>query len=252
MDRLKGKIAVITGSGSGIGLAAAKLFEREGAYVFAASRYADEKELKEFDGIENIFPVKVDITVKEDLERLMDEVDRRFGRLDIVCNVAGINDLHRTLDETDDECWDRIMDTDLKAPFRICKLAIPRMLKSGGGAIVNIGSYAGLRGNHGPSYTAAKTGLIGLTKSLAFGYGPQGIRCNIINPGAVNTDIALHSGGEYQETGMNRIAKIVDAYPYGWNAEPEDVANACLYLCSDEAKYVNGTELSVDGGASCC
>lgn len=252
MDRLKDKVAILTGTGSGIGLAAAKLFAQEGAYVFAVSRYTREDELKEFEGVENIFPVKADITKKEDLERLVEKVKERFGRLDIVCNIAGINDLHRTLEETDDACWDRVMDTDLKAPFRICKLAIPLMLASGGGSIVNVGSYAGLRGNHGPSYTAAKTGLIGLTRSLAFAYGPQGIRCNIINPGAVNTDIALHSGGEYREIGMGRIQKIVDAYPYGWNADPEDVANACLYLCSDDAKYVNGAELSVDGGASCC
>ena len=250
--RLAGKVAIVTGASSGIGRATAALFQAEGAQVIAAARYTRPEELAYWDGMEGVLPLRVDVTKLEDVQRMVGEAERRFGRLDALCNIAGMNDLHYTLEDTDDERWDRIMDLDLKAPFRICRLAVPLMLKGGGGAIVNIGSYAALRGNHGPSYTAAKTGLIGLTRSIAFGYGAQGIRCNIVHPGGVDTDIGPHSGGGFHPEGLARILKIAEAYPSGWNARPEEIAECCLFLCSDGARHVNGAELSVDGGTCCC
>ena len=250
MDRLKDKVILVTGAGSGIGYATADLFRREGARVVAAVRKAADLPLWEHTG--GVAPVVMDVTRREDIEAALDWIQDTYARLDGVCNIAGINDRHFTLDDTDEALWDRIMDTDLKGPFRILKRAVPMMLRSGGGSIVNIGSYAALRGNHGPSYTAAKAGLAGLTKSIAFGYGPQGIRCNIVHPGAVDTDINLHSGGEAHPVGMARLRKIADAYPSGWSAKAEEIAAVCLFLCSDEARHVNGAELSVDGGACCC
>ena len=251
-NRLAGKVAMITGASSGIGCAAVRRFHEEGAWVIAAARYTRPEELAQWEGAERVIPMTVDVTKLEDIQRMVETAETRFGRLDALCNIAGMNDLHYTLEDTDDARWDRIMDLDLKAPFRICRLAVPLMLKGGGGAIVNIGSYAALRGNHGPSYTAAKTGLVGLTRRIAFGYGPQGIRCNIVHPGGVDTDIGPHSGGAFHPIGLERIMKIAEAYPSGWHATPEEVAACCLFLCSDDARHVNGAELSVDGGTCCC
>lgn len=198
-----------------------------------------------------MLPLQVDVTKAEDVKRMIQESVKRFGRIDALCNVAGINDLNYPLLDTDDARWDRVMDLDLKAPFRICREVVPVMLQNGGGTIVNIGSYAALRGNHGPSYTAAKAGLEGLTRSIAFGYGDQGIRCNIIHPGGTNTNIGEHSGGDYHPAGQ-RLSKIVAAFPKGWFGQPEDIARVCLFLCSDDASHINGAVLAVDGGMSCC
>ncbi|MDR1619403.1 MAG: SDR family oxidoreductase, partial [Clostridiales bacterium] len=174
--RLEGKVVLITGAGNGMGFATTKLFLEEGARVVAAD--ISEKDLAQWNGVENVVPVLADITKLEDIERMVGEAEKRFGRLDAVCNIAGINDLCYPLEETDDARWDKIHNIDLKAPFRICRRAIPTMVKGGGGSIVNIGSYAAVRGNHGPSYTAAKAGINGLTKSIAVEYGKKGIRCN--------------------------------------------------------------------------
>lgn len=247
--KLTGKIAVITGAGSGMGQAAARLFLEEGASVVAAT--LSEKNLEQWRGIDGVLPLQVDVTKAEDVKRMIQESVKRFGRIDALCNVAGINDLNYPLLDTDDARWDRVMDLDLKAPFRICREVVPVMIQNGGGTIVNIGSYAALRGNHGPSYTAAKAGLEGLTRSIAFGYGDQGIRCNIIHPGGTNTNIGEHSGGDYHTAGQ-RLSKIVAAFPKGWFGQPEDIARVCLFLCSDDASHINGAVLAVDGGMSCC
>ncbi|MDR2079503.1 MAG: SDR family oxidoreductase, partial [Treponema sp.] len=174
--RLNGKIALVTGAGSGMGYETTKLFFEEGAKVIAVDYSKDS--LAQWKDTDNVFPVLADVTKLEDVERMIGEAEGRFGRLDCLLNIAGINDLNYPLEATDDQRWDRVLDIDLKAPFRICRRAVPVMIKSGGGSIVNIGTYGALRGNHGPSYTAAKAGLAGLTRSIAFEYAKQGIRCN--------------------------------------------------------------------------
>ncbi|MEK3697933.1 SDR family oxidoreductase [Paenibacillus sp. FSL R10-2199] len=247
--KLNGKVVLITGAGSGMGYATTKLFVEEGAKVVAVD-YSEEA-IKQWDNTENVIALVGDVTELEDIDRMVGEAEQQFGRLDCVCNIAGINDLSYPLDATDDERWDRVMDIDLKAPFRICRKAVPVMIKSGGGSIVNIGSYASERGNHGPSYTAAKAGLTGLTKSIAVGYGKEGIRCNIINPGGTNTNIHKNSGGAYHPAGQ-ALSKIVASFPVNSYGQPEDIAKACLFLCSDDAKQINGAVLAVDGGMACC
>ena len=171
--KLEGKVALITGTGSGIGYATAKLFLEEGAKIIAVD-YSEEA-MKNWNDVENAVPLIADVTKEDDIERMVAEAEERFGRLDCICNIAGINDLNYPLEATDDARWDKVMNIDLKAPFQICRRAIRTMVNGGGGSIVNIGSYAAVRGNHGPSYTAAKAGLTGLTKSIAFGYGKDGI-----------------------------------------------------------------------------
>ena len=247
--RLNGKIALITGAGNGMGLATTKLFLEEGAEVIAVDY--SESALKQWENSEGVVPVLADITKAEDIERMIMKAETVFGRLDCICNIAGINDLNYPLEDTDDDRWDRVHDIDLKAPFRICRRAIPLMVKNGGGSIVNIGSYAAVRGNHGPSYTAAKAGLAGLTKSIAYGYGKNGIRCNIINPGGTKTNIGEHSGGSYHPAGQS-LSKIISNFPVNWYGEPEDIAKTCLFLCSDDSKQINGAVIAVDGGMACC
>jgi NAD(P)-dependent dehydrogenase (short-subunit alcohol dehydrogenase family) len=249
-ERLKDKIALITGAGNGIGYAVTHLFAQHGAMIAAVSLH--EGSLEKWQDVENVFPIQADITQLEAIDRMINTVESRFGKLDIVCNVAGINDLAYPLDETSDERWDNVIGLDLKAPFRICRKAISGMVARGGGVILNVGSYAAVRGNHGPSYTAAKYGLTGLSKSIAVAYASKGIRCNVINPGAVKTDIGLHSGGAYHPGGLKMFQDIVEKLPVNWHCEPQEIAAAALFLCSDESKHINGAVLAVDGGMSAC
>lgn len=248
--RLQGKAALITGAGSGIGAATTKLFAQEGAQVAAIGRRAET--LTQWDGVENVTPIQADITKLEDIERMFDEAERQFGQVDIVCNIAGVHDLLHPLAATTDEMWDKIMDTDLKGPFRICRRAIEGMVERESGVILNFGSVASLRGYHGPSYNAAKAGLIGMTMSIAVAYGGKGVRCNIINSGGVRTGITEHSGGDLHPEGREMFFNTVAGMPVDWVCEPEDTAPTVLFLCSDDARHVNGAILSVDGGMSAC
>ena len=248
--RLDGKTALITGAGSGIGYAMTKLFSEQGAQVAAV--VLSESSLKKWQGVENVFAIRADITQVENVDRMIDVSEGRFGKLDIVCNVAGINDLGYPLDETSDERWNNVINLDLRAPFQICRRVMKGMVERRSGVILNIASYAATRGNHGPSYTAAKHGLIGLTLSIAVGFANKGIRCNAINPGAVNTEIGRHSGGEYHPTGSKMFEDIVGKLPVVQVCEPEEIAKTALFLCSDESKHVNGAVIAVDGGMSAC
>jgi len=247
---LKGKAALITGAGGGIGHAMASLFAEQGAQVAAVVLHKES--LEKWKDVEDVFPIQADIGKLEDINRMIEDTESRFGKLDILCNVAGINDLCYPLDETSDERWDKVMNLDLKAPFRICRKAIKGMVERGSGVILNVGSYAALRGNHGPSYSAAKHGLTGLTLSIAVAFGGKGIRCNQINPGGVNTQIGPHSGGEYHPGGLKLFTDIVEKFPVRWTCEPEAIAPTALFLCSDEAAHVNGAIVAVDGGMSAC
>jgi len=226
-----------------------KLFAEEGAKVIAVD--IRKNDLAKWDGVENVFLVHADITKLKDIDRMVGEAETRFGRLDIICNVAGINDLCYPLLETSDERWDAVVNLDLKAPFQICRRALRGMVERKSGAILNIGSYAGVRGNHGPSYTAAKHGLIGLTLSIACAYANKGIRCNVINPGGTQTNIGPHSGGEYHPEGWKMLMDIAGKVPLEERyQEPEEIAKTALWLCSDESKRVNGAVVPVDGGLS--
>lgn len=248
--KLEGKVALITGAGNGMGFATTKLFSEEGAKVVAVD--INKSYLSQWDGFENITPVLADITKMRDIEKMIATAEEKYGKLDIVCNIAGINDLCYTLFDTDDERWDKVLDLDLKAPFRICREALKGMVQRGSGVILNIGSYAAVRGNHGPSYSAAKHGIVGLTMSIAVGFANKGIKCNIINPGGINTDIEKHSGGKYHEEGMGMLIDIVGKFPTGGYGDTMDIAKAALFLCSDDSRHINGAVLAVDNGMSCC
>lgn len=246
--QLKDKVIIVTGISSGMGKATAEKFAAEGAFVVGTVR--KETDAQMWSGHERVLPVLADIKEQADIKALIAVVKEKYGRLDGLCNIAGINDLCYPLLETDDARWDDVLDTDLKAPFRIMREAIPLMIESGGGSIINIGSYAALRGNHGPSYTAAKAGLEGLTKSVAFEFAKHQIRCNIIHPGGCATRLTM--GGHQYHAAMQPMSAIMQAMPVNSFGKPEDIANVCAFLCSDEAKWINGAVISVDGGMSVC
>jgi NAD(P)-dependent dehydrogenase (short-subunit alcohol dehydrogenase family) len=249
--RLKNKVALITGASSGIGHAMAKLFAVEGAEVIAVSRRPASQD--RWGTLRNVYPVQVDITRLDDINRMVDEAASRFGQLDVVCNVAGINDCCYPLDETSDQRWDDVLNVDLKAPFQICRKVIKGMVGRGSGVILNVGSLTAFRGLHGPSYCAAKAGLIGMTLSIAVAYAAKGIRCNVINPGPVsNTQIGENSGDEFHAQGHRMALEILRGMPVRQTCEPEEIASVALFLCSEESKHVNGAVVAVDGGMSAC
>ncbi|HLV49326.1 MAG TPA: SDR family oxidoreductase [Erysipelothrix sp.] len=250
MGRLNNKVIIVTGAGSGMGAATTAMFVDEGAHVIACDM--NESGLKQWEGNPNIISLQVDLTQKAAIDKISEVVKHQCdGKLHGLCNIAGINDLGYPLLETDDERWDRVIDVDLKAPFRLIRAIVPILIENGGGSIVNVGSYAALRGNHGPSYTAAKTGLTGLTKSVAFGHAKDNIRCNIIQPGGTATNIGETSGGAYHEA-QQVLSNILMATPVRFYNEPKEIAYLCTFLCSDESTWINGAEISIDGGMAVC
>jgi NAD(P)-dependent dehydrogenase (short-subunit alcohol dehydrogenase family) len=240
--RLQGKVAIVTGAGSGMGLAITKQFVAEGARVVGGDIIAEH--LTTLQGLEGVTPVRANVTVQADVERLVAAANE-LGRLDIVCNNAGIMDRFLPAGEVTDDLWQRVLDVNLTGPLRLVRAALPLLLQSGHGVIINIASVGGLAGGRaGAAYTASKHGLIGLTKNIAATYGPDGLRCVAIAPGGVNTGIPL--GGEPSERGYAALNRTLPANLR--MAEPTELAQVATFLASDEASFINGTVITADGG----
>ena len=246
-DRLKDKIAIITGGSSGIGRQTALRFAREGASVAIADRNRRMGEetlrLVEEAGGEAIF-VPVDVADPEQASGMVEQTVERFGRVDVLVNAAAILIRTPPLAEVEERDWDLMMDVNLKGLFFCCKYAIPAMLESGGGSIVNIASMAGLRG-YGMSlpYAVTKAGVIHLTTTAAAEYTRLGIRVNVIAPGSVDTP-QFRGSTASSEVVRERAAQ----HPMGRVGTPDEIANMILFLASDEASYVSGSLFVVDGG----
>lgn len=245
--KLTGKTAIVTGGGNGIGRATAIRFAKEGAFVSIAdhdSLNGEEtvRQIKE-NGGEAIF-VKTDVTVSSQVKELIDITISNFGGLNIMFNNAGIgNSEVRSVDLSEDE-WNQVINVNLKGVFLGIKYAVPELMKAGGGAIINTSSLLGLKGQkYMAAYNASKGGVVLLTKNAALEYGKYNIRVNAIAPGVIDTKII--DNWKQNERKWPIISK---ANALGRIGTPEEVANAVAFLASDEASFITGAILSVDGG----
>ena len=248
--RLAGKVAVVTGCGSGVGRAAALLFHREGAAVVAGSIEADVETLT--DNVSSrrdlLVPVRMDVTIEEDVRLLIGTAVERFGGLDILFNNAGI-ETSGVITEVDDETWRRTMDVNLRGVVLCCRHAIPEMLKRGGGAIVNNASINGIRGNHNlVAYSASKGAVVAVTRALALDYARSGIRVNCLCPGTIEDTRMLREQLARSEDAERLRASLIAKHPLGRMARAGEVAAAALFLASGEASFITGVALPVDGG----
>ena len=244
MGRLEDKVAVITGAGSGIGRAAALLFAREGAKVVVADVTGAEEETAAAIG-DAATPVRADVSSAADVRAMIETARARYGRLDVLFNNAGIEGAPGFTADCTEEDFDRVIAVNLKGVFLGMKYAIPVMLEHGGGSIINNASIAGLVGFPGaPAYCASKGGVVLLTKATALEYATQNIRVNAICPGVIETPMIER----YVSTGEEARRMLVQIEPVGRLGQPEEVAALALFLASDEASFITGAALPVDGG----
>jgi len=243
-----GKVALVTGAGSGIGLATAKAFGEAGASVVLADRGEDAVRAAA-EGLSasggKALAVRCDVTDDTQVASMIDRTVSAFGRLDAAFNNAGVMQRRVDTAEISGEEWDRVMAINLRGVWSCMKYELPQMLRNGGGAIVNCSSIGGVIGVPGlAAYHAAKHGVIGLTKTAALEYATRKIRINAVCPGTINTPMAESlTGGD-----PKILAEFLKDEPIGRIAEPEEVAAAVLWLCSPGASYVVGHALLVDGG----
>jgi NAD(P)-dependent dehydrogenase (short-subunit alcohol dehydrogenase family) len=246
MDRLKGKAALVTGGGSGMGRTSCVLFAREGARVTVVDRAADAgqdtvRQIRD-EGGEASF-VEADVSDAADVEHMVAATVEGYGRIDVLFNNAGIEGPSVNLLEYGEDDWGRVIAVNLTAVYRAMRAAIPPMIEQGGGVILSTASVAGLVGlARSSAYSAAKAGVIGLTRTVALEYGPQNIRANCICPGFISTPMLDRVLGDRPESALHRHA------PLRRVGQAEDIAYAALYLASDEASYVTGVPFMVDGG----
>jgi 3alpha(or 20beta)-hydroxysteroid dehydrogenase len=246
--RLAGKVALISGGARGMGAVEARLFAREGARVVVGDILEGEGRQVEAEiaakGGEAVF-VALDVTREADWERAVAAAERRFGKLDVLVNNAGVGGGGTRLEDTTVEAWDHVMDVNAKGVFLGTRAVIPAMRRAGGGSIVNISSQLGLVGMDisTPQYQASKGAVRLLTKLTALQYARERIRCNSVHPGPIVTAMT-----ERARSDPERYRTMLSRIPMGRYGDPEEVASGVLYLASDEASYVTGSELVIDGG----
>lgn len=245
--RLNNKVTLITGAGSGIGRASAIRFEREGAKVALVGRTASKlEETAEAIPKGKAFCFPADLSRREEAQTAVDECARHFGGLDIVVNNAGIS-RQRTLLETDEPLWDELVAHNIKNPFWLVQAVVPWLARRGGGVIINISSSLGIKPSPGfGAYAMTKAALQVLTVSIAQEHAKDGIRANTICPAVVDTPI--HETYLTPDGAKRRKEEMARFYPLGRIGTPQEIAEAALYLASDEASWLTGTTLLMDGG----
>ncbi len=247
--KLQNKVAVVTGAGSGMGKAIAKIFAQEGAMVIAADINLETvnavvASIVSLGGTATA--VAVNVTKEKDIQNMIDVAVSAYGTLDILVNNAGIMDNFVPAGEVTDELWEKVFAVNVTGPMRAIRKGLPIFLKKGSGIIINIASAGGLLGSRaGASYTASKHAVVGLTKNVGFQYAKLGIRCNAIAPGAVNTNIGttIYDPSKF---GMERAMAGINLNPRV--GEPEEIAKIALFLASDDSSFINGTIITADAG----
>ena len=248
MHRLKDKIAIITGSGSGMGRATALLFSKEGAKVVAAdivkeAGMATVQLIKE-DGCEAIF-VKADVSKVEDVKAMVKAAVDTYGNIDVLVNCAGIALNETSTADCLEETFNRIIATNLNGTWLAMKYTIPEMIKTGGGVIINFASIAALEAYQGlPAYSASKGGVISLSRVAAIEYASKNIRINCVAPGHIATPMLLDA---WAEEGLQRFRNIA---PQGRLGEPDEVASVVLFLASADSSHITGQTIVIDGGVT--
>lgn len=248
--KMKGKVAIVTGAGGGVGRAISKRLVSEGCKVvlLGRDRARLQKAASEVGDKKSTMTVMADITKEAEVLSAMEQTISSFDKVDILVNNAGmINDPVPFHEMTDDQ-WDNLVDTNLVGTFRMTKAAIPVMMKNGGGNIVNVSSVLGIRAIPKVPltvYGVTKAGVIMFTKSIAVEYGQYGVRCNCVCPSTIKSSII-----EPYLQDENAKKVLESGFPLRKIGEPEDIAGAVAYLCSDDAKWVTGTVMMIDGGVS--
>ncbi len=248
MSSMQEKVALVTGASAGIGRAAALAFGREGASVVVADIDVERGEATAVEierlGGDAIF-VRTDVSSADDVAAMVARAVARFGRLDYAFNNAGVEGSPMPTAECSLDNWNRTIGINLTGVFLCLREEIPKMLATGGGAIVNNASVAGLVGFAGiPAYTASKHGIVGLTKTAAIEYATQGIRVNAVCPGVIQTEMITR----FTHGDPDAAAQLLATEPIGRLGQPEEIADAVIWLCSERASFVTGQALAVDGG----
>jgi len=253
--KLQGKVALITGGGTGIGAAIAKKFADEGATICITGRRQEMLDNTAHSiSSDRVATCSGDVTDFEDIQKMVDTAIKFGGKLDVLVNNAGI-DPGGTILELEQELWNEVMNTNLKGPFLTMKASLPHIIKNGGGSVINISSLGGLRCLPGmAAYCTSKAGLIMLTKQAALDYGSFKVRCNAVCPGATRTTMlegALTPVTESLKTDIDGVfSRIASNIPLHRVATPDEVAGICSFLASDESSFMTGAALLVDGGAA--
>jgi NAD(P)-dependent dehydrogenase (short-subunit alcohol dehydrogenase family) len=254
MAQLQGKVAFISGAGSGIARAAARLFALEGAQVVIAELNPDlgrasEQMVREAGGDATF--IETDVTKEESVKRAIAAAIARYGKLNVLYNCAGGSiPEDNPVTEVDMSVWQHTMSLDLLGPFLCCRHGIPEMIKAGGGSIVNMSSAAALRGSYkGHVYSAAKGAILSFTKVLAGRYARDNIRANAICPGLVVTDRVIRMFGDPRKSSASPMVSALRSHPFSVG-DPEDIANVALFLASDKSRMITGATIAADGGTS--
>ncbi len=247
--RLEGRVAIITGAASGIGLASAKLFVAEGARVALADINAERLAAAVGsidDSGEMAFGLPTDVSHGEDVARLVEQTIQRFGRLDVMFSNAGISSRFNVIDMPE-EAFDRVISVNLRGGFLCAKHAIPRMIETGGGSVIFTASELALVGTeNAAAYCASKTGLVGMARAIAVDHAAQGIRVNCLCPGPVDTPL-LHGNRANAE---EHAREIIERMPVKRIGQVDELARSALFLACDDSSFMTGTTLVVDGGVT--
>jgi NAD(P)-dependent dehydrogenase (short-subunit alcohol dehydrogenase family) len=249
MMRLQGKTALVTGGGSGIGRAIAQRFVEEGARVAINGRRKVplEEAANAIGG--DILALTGDVSDEAEVDAIVRAVVARWGRIDVLVNNAAVIVSRTALVDTPVDAWDRMTAINVRSVYLVCKAVLPHMIDEGSGAVVNIASVAGQRGQPSNSaYSTTKAAILNLTRSIAVDYGQYGIRANSISPALVRTEMAetrLKPGDDWDERAAR---EWIPNYPLGRLGRPEDIAAGVLFLASDDASWVSGVDLTMDGG----